>query len=328
MFEIISFVIILIILLYLSGWFSSSESALTDISSSQIATLRKGKQKNVQYLIYLKQNMDRTLITILFGNNVVNIALSSIAAILAESLFHAIGVSIMIGIITFLIVIFGEISPKSKAIIHPQKVALKRARIIFWIMKLLHPIIMFLLIISKQFLSKKDRKKQNLLISDDSIKDLATLGEHQGIIKKIEKELIHQVFNFGDRKISDILIPIQKVFTVNFGDDLLEIQKKISQQGFTRVPVLKKQKVVGVIYSKDLILRQTLTLNSLMRKPFFVNFENDISDIFLQMKKKRVHLAIVRDKTKNHIGIVTMEDILEELVGNIYDEFYDQKFGK
>ncbi|MCF7794380.1 MAG: hemolysin family protein [Candidatus Cloacimonetes bacterium] len=326
---IVIFAVSIFILLFLSGWFSSSESALTDIDSSQIATLQSNKTKNIDYLIYLKKHMDKTLITILLGNNVVNILLSSLAALLADQLFHTLGVSIMIGVITFLVVIFGEISPKSHAIMNPEEVALKRSKAIYILMKITAPIIWLLLMISRYFTRRsKNNTSENLLINDKNIKDLATLGEHQGVIKKIEKDIIHQVFNFGDRKIIDIVIPMQKVFAIQLKDNFQAAKHKIAEKGFTRIPVMHKNRIVGIIYSKDLIAVQKGSIKKLMHKPYFVRSQCDITDIFLNMRKRKVHLAVITNQEKEHIGIVTLEDILEELVGNIYDEYYDKKFGK
>ena len=301
---------------------------MTNLSSARIAEMRTKNEKNVRYIIELKKNMDRTLITILLGNNIVNIILSTIAALIANALFHAVGVSIMVGIITFLIIIFGEITPKHNAIIDSKKVAQKNARTVYYLMRLLNPIIILFIMISRRIIGFRGKTKADigLFVSDESIKGLATLGEEEGVIKSIERDIIHKVFSFGDKKIEDIMVPMDNVFYLEKNYYMQRVKEIIFQHGFTRVPVInKKKKVIGVVYSKDLIGKERGRVKSLMRPPFMVSAISDVTDIFHAMKRRRIHMAIVGDNKGNHIGIVTLEDILEELVGEIHDEYSDLK---
>ena len=323
----------MIILIYLSGWFSGTETALTNLNAYDIAEMKKKNEKNVEYIIKLKEDMDKTLVTILIGNNIVNIVLSSIAAIIANELFHTIGVSIMVALITFLIIIFGEITPKSNAIWDTNKVAKKNAKTIYYLMRVLMPLVIFFMVISRNLvrLTGKKLTKTNLLISDDSIKNLATLGEEKGVIKKIERDIIHQVFVFGDRKIEEIMVPIKDVFHFDINLDISDASKQIANRGFTRIPVIDKEnndEIVGILYSKDIIEKEKGPIKPLLRKPYIVNSQSDITDVFSAMKKKRMHIAIVKNSNGTIIGIVTLEDILEELVGEIYDEYFETKYKK
>jgi CBS domain containing-hemolysin-like protein len=292
----------------------------------------KKKKKNLKYVLRLKQDMDRTLVTILIGNNIVNIVLSAIAALVANKLFGGWGVSIMIGVITFLIIIFGEITPKSHAINNSEKISRNRAFILYALSLVLFPIILIFLFLSRWIIALTGgvRRRRNLLISDDTIKSIATLGLEQGIIKKIERDIIHRVFIFGDRKIEEVMVPMPKVFTFKKDYDVPKASEKLAKGGFTRVPVVDavKKKIVGIIYTKDLVEKNEGFIKPLMHKPVIVTKGTDITEVFRRMKKRRVHMAVVKDMKGKHIGIVTLEDILEELVGEIYDEYFEVKYGK
>ena len=319
---------LIIILIYLSGWFSGTETAITNIDNSQLANIRRSGDRRGWYVIELRKNMDRTLITILVGNNIVNIVLSSVAALFANSLFHALGVSIMIGIITFLIIVFGEITPKSKAIIESKKISLRRARILYYLGQILTPFISLFQMISRNVirLSGNKPRKGNMLLTDQSIKDLASLGEEEGVIKRIERDIIHKTFAFGDRKIKEIMVPMHDVFHIDRDLTTRQAIKVISKSGFTRIPFIgPRGKVEGLIYSKDLLGKGSGKLSNYVRPAIFVGHNTDITDAFKVMKNKRIHMAIVIGPKGDHIGVVTLEDILEELVGEIYDEYFKDK---
>jgi putative hemolysin len=230
-------VIVMVILIYLSGWFSGIETALTNLDDAEIAQMRKRKAKNIDYIVKMKRDMDRTLVAILIGNNVVNILLSVIAALVADTLFQTVGVSIMVGVITFLIIIFGEITPKSNAIMDSQKVAMKKGKKIYYLMKFLSPAITFFMGISRGIikLTGGSVRLENMLVSDQSIKDLATMGEEEGVIKAIEKDIIHSVFGFGDCKTITVMVPMSKVFTLNMNYNAKNAAKIMSEHGYSRV---------------------------------------------------------------------------------------------
>jgi CBS domain containing-hemolysin-like protein len=322
-------ILFMVILIFLSGWFSGSETALTNLSPAEVARMKRDNEPNVEFILKLKTNMEKTLITILIGNNIVNIVLSSVAALIANELFAEIGVSVMIGVITFLVIIFGEITPKNSAIFNSKKVAVRNARIIFYLSVVLTPLIILFSKISKvliRLIGGKERSR-NLFATDDSIKDLASLSEEEGIIKPIEREIIHRVFIFGDRKVRDAMVPMKEVFCLDDDIPVDNVKSSIAIHGFTRVPVMGDDgRILGIIYSKDLIMAEDIEIPSLMRKPFLVREEAEITEVFTQMKSKRIHLAVVENGIGEHTGIVTLEDLLEEVVGELQDEYYEKKF--
>ncbi|MFW9880318.1 MAG: CNNM domain-containing protein, partial [Candidatus Thorarchaeota archaeon] len=236
---ILILVLFMIILIYLSGWFSGTETALTNISVSEIAEMKRKKEKNFDFIMKSKRDMDRTLVAILIGNNVVNILLSSVAAVIANELFQTIGVTIMVFVITFLIIIFGEITPKSNAIWDTKKVAQNNSKPIYYLTRTLSPLITMFMGITKGLirLTGKKIEKKGLLVTDEKIKSLATLGEEEGIIKGIERDIIHNVFLFGDRKIKEIMVTMDNVFSLQEDLSVVDASNLVAQGGFTRIPV-------------------------------------------------------------------------------------------
>jgi len=318
---------IMVLLIFLSGWFSGSETALTHLTPSSMAGIRSGKDRRSRCLVRLKKDMDRTIVTILIGNNLVNILLSSISALFANALFNEVGVTVMVGAITFLIIVFGEITPKSYALRNPRAVSLRNAVPIHILSTVLFPLVRLFHLISGGilFLLGQREKKKGLLVTDQEIRDLATLGVEEGLIKNIEKDLIHGVLTFGDRKVSEVMIPMRDVFFMDRDMDIETARKVLSKGGFTRVPFIGPEgRITGLIYSKDL-LNASGNIRKLMKPVIAVRDREDITDLFRKMKRSRIHMAVVENDKGDHVGIITLEDLIEEMVGEIYDEFYPQK---
>ncbi|HOP09519.1 MAG TPA: hemolysin family protein [Candidatus Methanofastidiosa archaeon] len=319
----------IIVLLYLSAWFSRAETALTLTTSAQIASMSEAGI-NVSHLIYVKKDLNRAIVAILIGNNVVNVMLSALTALVANAFFRVWGVTVAVGILTFVLIVFGEITPKSHAVMSHERVAVKNSHKLYVLLRVLGPVISFLMMLSDYVLrAAGERVERNrMLFSDDAIKDLATLGEQEGAIKPIEKDIIHNVFSFGDLKIRDIMLPIEKVVTVKDNTDIEKAKQAVIDHGYTRIPVEDVSgDIIGVMYSKDILAAVEGAAREWMREPFYIPESEDITTVFDQMKRDRVHIGIVRDKDFRVIGIVTLEDIIEELVGSIRDEFYEQHKG-
>ncbi|RLF69095.1 MAG: hypothetical protein DRN57_01860 [Thermoplasmata archaeon] len=331
LFTMLFLLIFMIVLIFLSGWFSGSETALTNLTAVDIANMERRKDRNVRYIIKLKKRMDRTLITILIGNNLVNILLSSVAALVANELFAEIGVSVMIGVITFLVIVFGEITPKNSAIFDSTRVAGRNARAIYYLSMAIYPLVSMFRWISTTIIKLTGGKEKGeaLFASDESIRDLAALSEREGNIKPIEKKIIDGVFKFGDRKVRDTMVPMDNVFCLDDDMGLEGIKASIKEHGFTRVPVMgDDHRVKGILYSKDLLMISEEDIPSVIRKPFTVGDHEDLTDVFDRMRKERVHLAIVENEKGEHTGVITLEDLLEELVGELHDEYFEKKYSR
>lgn len=321
-------ILVMFVLLLLAGWFAGSETALTNLSPGRLARIRMEKKKGSRHLQLVKKDMDRNLVTILVLNNIVNIVLSSIAALFANALFDTVGVSLMIGLITFLIIVFGEIVPKSIAMIDTERISLGHARPLHYLTKAFTPMVLLLVGISRTVIRIRGRKprKTGVLVSDQDIKDLVTLGESEGTIKSIEREIIHQVFNFGDRKVKDVMVPMEEVFMVREDLPVEKGKTLLSSKGYTRVPFMGKNGVItGIIYSKDLLGKNRGRLSGYARDLFTLRSDLDLTKAFGIMKKNRTHLAIVVSRDEKHIGIITLEDMIEGIVGDIYDEYFIEK---
>jgi CBS domain containing-hemolysin-like protein len=317
--------IIVLILIYLSGWFSSTETALTNLNLIDILSLDK-TDPNTKYVNKLYKNLDLSIITILVLNNIVNVLLSVLPVIFLAVIFNEFQISILIGILTLIIILFGDIIPKSQAISHKKHLILKRAKITYFLFISIKPLIVFLIYISKQINKlAKSSSPAISLINDEVIKTITHLSHKSGNIKKIEKNIITNTLHFGDLQVNEIMIKKNKVFCINEDLSIDKARKFVINKPYTRIPFIKNKKVVGILNAKDLLKNNKIYISQLIKTPFIVSELDEISKVFIKMKKKKTHLAIVYDKKLVFKGIITLEDILETIVGDIKDEFYFQK---
>ena len=321
--------ILLIILLILSGFFSSSETALFSISRTKARHLAKLPGKANALIKRMKDDPHRLLSTILIGNNVVNVAASAIAAQLAIDLFkdynigsaatYAIGSVTLV--MTFLILVFGEVLPKSIATRNCILIARIVIYPIYWCSIFFRPIVLFL-----DFIPKITGKiKQTPSVTEEELMTFVEVVEEEGEIKEQEKELIHNIFEFDDTNASEIMTPRADMFVID-ADQPLDL-KTITDSGFTRIPVIEESidKVVGILNVKDLLAyhakgEDIRDVRQAMRPPYFVPEHKKLDSLLAQFKKRKTHMAIVVDEHGGVSGLITLEDALEELVGEIRDE--------
>lgn len=316
----------LTLLMYSSAYFSSAEIAITTLSNVDVGDMLLKNEKNARYVDYLWKNIEDTLALIALANNVVNFTISSVSTALAIYAFGELGIAIAIGVVTFVVLEFGEITPKAYASLNAERVAKKRAKTIYYMLRGLNPLVQTLLLsgkgMIKLFGGKTERDDE--VVTEDDIKTMATLGAKDGTVEAIEEEIIHRVFKFGDVFVKDVMIPRSKVFTLGHKATIRRAKRAAVATGHSRIPVIdrKAKRVVGVLYSKDLIGKNPrLRVEKLIRKPFMVRETTKAALLFGVLKEKRVHLAIVRNRRSKMVGIVTLEDLLEEIVGEILDEY-------
>jgi CBS domain containing-hemolysin-like protein len=314
-------VIVLIILLVLSGFFSSAETSLFSISRSKARYLAKQKGKANQLIHRMKNNPHRLLSTILIGNNVVNIAASALATKLALQLFPDFAVGLATGAMTFLILVFGEVFPKSVAT--NNNVLIARAIILplYWFSLLCRPIVFLLDFIPKL----SGRIKKTPSVTEEELMSFVEVVREEGEIKEEEQKLIHRIFEFDDTNASEIMTPRADMFVIE-ADAPLDLIA-IAEQGFTRIPVIEKtiDNVIGILNVKDILTHQAKNkelpdVRQLMRPPYFVPEHKKLDSLMQQFKKRKNHMAIVVDEHGGVSGLITLEDALEELVGEIRDE--------
>ncbi len=320
--------IVLIILLLLSAFFSSAETALTTANRIRMRTLADEGNKRAARVLKITDDSGKMLSAILIGNNVVNLSASSIATSLAIKLFGSVGAGIATGILTILILIFGEISPKTLATIHAEKLAMGYSGIIQFLITALTPVIFIINKLSMTFLQllRVDPNKSSSTLTEAELKTIVDVSHESGVIETGEREMIHNVFDFSDALAKEIMTPrIDMTFvrSDNTYHDILEIYR---EDHYTRIPVYEDttDNVIGILNMKDLLLYEDIghfAVKNIMREPFFTYEQKNTAELFLEMQSKSINLAIVLDEYGLTAGMVTMEDLLEEIVGDIHDEY-------
>ncbi len=319
-------IVSLVALLFLSALFSSAETAFTHIDLLKVKYLVSTGNKRAKTLEKLKNDPERTLTTILIGNNLVNISASSIATSLAIDFFGSKGIGVAVGVMTFLILVFGEITPKSYAIRKAESLALFVAPLFDFLSKIFYPINIAFNGISNLFLGKN--VKNTPTFTEDEIKTLIDVGEEEGTIAEDEKEMITSIFEFGDTRIKEVMIPRVDIVCAEAEETLKEVLNKAIKAGCSRLPVYKDtvDNIVGILYVKDLLkyLKDgnfNVSADKIKREAYFIPETKRADDLLREMQKKRVHMAIVISEYGGVMGLVTLEDLLEEIVGEIFDEY-------
>lgn len=325
-------IILIIFLLLFSGFFSGSETALFSLSLVQRERLKKGSTKKAKLIKKLLSQPKRLIVTILIGNDMVNITASVIAAYLFVSIFgKEYGRWVTIGVMTPLTLIFAEIIPKTLFIVHNEKIAPSVSLPITSFSKLITPL-RFLFEKTADIIIKIlgfEKQQINPPIMENDFLEMVDLSHEDGELNVSERDLIHNVFEFSDTKVFEVMTPIDKMFSIPHNMKSGDIVRDVKGSLHSRVPVYKNKhsNIVGILYAKDLlkvnlekVKDQTNLLPKLWRKAYFIGEGQKIDKLFYLLKKKRTHMAICLDKTGKVSGLITMEDILEELFGEIYDE--------
>lgn len=325
-------IVLLVILIILSGFFSASETALMSLSRIRIRHMVDEGVKGSKLLEKLLEDPNKLLGGILIGNNIVNIGASSLASTLAFRIFGDGGVALATGVMTILVLIFGEITPKSLAKQNAEKVSLAVAPIINVVVTVFRPLVWLFSSVSSLIvkLLGGDLNKSEPFITEEELKTMVDVSEEEGVLEVEEKEMIFNVFEFGDLQVKDIMVQRVNVVAVNATSTYEEVLKVIKEEQFSRIPVYNESidDIVGVLNVKDLILldsdEKNFNVTEYMREPFRTFEFKKITELFSEMKTTRNHIAVVLDEYGGTVGIVTIEDLIEEIVGDIEDE-YDER---
>ncbi|NYT06646.1 MAG: HlyC/CorC family transporter [Methanomicrobiales archaeon] len=312
--------------LVLSAFFSSSEVALISITRAKVRTLVNEGKKGSQSLSALKETPNRFLIAILIGNNVVNVAAAAIATAVTISIFGNIGVGIATGIVVILLLFFGEIGPKIYAARNTEKLALAVAKPVNILSKILSPVIWAIEKITGRF--GASAAMGETMVTEEEIKEWIEVGKEEGTIEQEEREMLYSVLEFGDTLTREIMTPRVDVALIEDIRTLDEAMQLFNETGFSRIPVYHDSvdNIIGILNIKDVFStvfagKRTVPIKELMYDPFFVPETKKIDDLLKELQVRKVQIAIVLDEYGSFVGIVTVEDILEELVGDILDEF-------
>lgn len=321
-------IIVLVILLLLSAFFSSAETALTTVNKIRMRTLAEDGNKRAAKVLAVTDNSAKMISAILIGNNIVNLTASSIATMLATKLFGSMGAGIATGILTLLILIFGEISPKTLASLHAEQISLAYAGIISFFMKLLTPLIFLMNTLSMVFLKllHVNPNDSNLVMTENELRTIMDVGHESGVIETEEHEMINNVFDFTDAEAKEIMIPRIDMTFVSVDATYQELLSIYRETRYTRLPVYEESNdnVIGILNVKDLLLcedQDTFSIRDIMRDPFFTYEHKNTAELFSQMQESSINIAIVLNEYGTTAGLITMEDLLEEIVGEIHDEY-------
>ena len=322
--------IILAVLILLSALFSSAETSLTTSNKLKIQSLADQGSKRARILLKISEDSGKMLSAILIGNNLVNNAATALTTSLIIQLFGNSAVGIATGVITLLILIFGEISPKTLATIHPEKMALLYAPLIHFLMKIFTPVIFIVnkLSMGVLFLLRVNPDQKVNTMTEHELRTIVDVSHEDGVIESEEKEMIYNVFDMGDAKAKDIMVPRVHVTFADINSTYDELIEIFREDKFTRLPIYEEttDNVVGTINMKDLLLynyndKKEFHVRDILREAYFTYEYKSISELLVEMRQASINIAIVLDEYGETAGLITLEDLLEEIVGEIHDEY-------
>jgi putative hemolysin len=319
-------------LMVLSGFFSSSETALFSLTRAQIDEIAERRDSAARLLASLLQDPRRLLIVLLTGNTIVNIAAATIAALVTgQALGQSGNVSWIVFVlqvlaVTLIILTLGEVLPKLTVIRDPLRWSLRVARPVTAVGWLLTPVLKVLLPFTDFVARTLGVERRRLWVSEEEIKTLVEVGEERGVLEKSEKELIHSIFEFGDTTVREIMVPRTDMICLDVSTPLTGMLDTVHSSQHTRIPIFDGSidNIVGILHTKDLLLHypfdENFRLRSILRKPSFVPETKLISELLRQFQTQRLHMTIAVDEYGGTAGLVTLEDVIEEIVGEIQDE--------
>ena len=325
-------VLVIVILLGLWAFFSSAETALMACNKIRMKNLAEDGNKKAAKVLQVTENQPKMLSAILIGNNLVNLSASALATVFATNTFGSGAVGLSTGILTLLVLLFGEITPKGIASQKSDDIALAYAGYVYFLMQILTPVIYCINLLSQgvQRLLRIDLSKKQDAITEEELRTLVDMGHEEGVIETDEKKMITNVFDFGDQVAKDIMIPRVEMTCVDVETDFQEVLEIFRKERYTRMPVYEEDtdNVIGILNIKDVFLKgqeRNFSLRSLMRQPLFTFELKKVSKLLNEMRKSSSNVAIVLNEYGSCVGMITLEDMLEEIVGDIHDEYDEEE---
>lgn len=318
-------IVVLITLIGFSAFFSASETAIISMTEVKVRTLLESEKKGAKALHRLKENPRRFLITILIGNNLVNIGAAALGTLIATEAFGSAGIGIATGILTLAILVFGEITPKSYATAHNEKISLLVARPIELLSYVFVPLVVPFEKLTSFF--TKPSTGQTPLVTEEELKTMIEVSAEQQVIEKHEMEFIKGALKSGDITAREVMTPRLRMFVLDSKISIKDAVDELIKSKYSRAPIIdgSKDKVVGIAYLKDLLTayrsrKGKLNIMEVARTPLFVSQKEVVGDLLRELQSKRAHMAIVVDEFGGVEGLLTLEDLVEEIVGEIVDE--------
>lgn len=324
--------IAIILMVLLSAFFSSAETAFTTVNRHRLRALSEEGNKTAARVLKLLENPSKMLSTILIGNNIVNITASALATTFTTKVFGNKFIGVSTGILTLVVLLFGEITPKTLATMYSERISLIYIHIIAPLNVILTPVIWFVDKLSNGifFILRIDKDKVSNPMTEGELRTIFDVSEEDGVIEKEEKSMINNVVDFGDSEAKDVMVPRADMSVISVDASFDEVIEAFGEDHYSRLPVCddSKDKIVGIVYLKDIFFFQNqgngnsgFSVRNIMREPFFVYEYQKTSSIMAEMRNRFVSLAIVLDEYATAIGLITTEDLIEEIVGEIRDEF-------
>lgn len=321
-------ILIVIGLLGLSAFFSSSETAMMSVNKIRVRTLADAGLSSAKILVKILDNQPKMLSAILIGNNIVNISASSLMTVFVTDVWGNAYVGVGTGILTLLVLLFGEITPKTTATLYSESMALKFAKPIYLLMQVLTPVIFIVdkLSLGVLRLLHIDPNKKQEAITEEELRTIVEVSHEEGVIQSDEKKMIYNVFDFGDSVARDIMVPRIDMTFIDVNSTYEEVLEIFRQEKYTRYPVFEEttDNVIGIVNIKDLILIENdkpFCLRDYLREPMYTYEFKKTAELMVELRKTLNNIAIVLDEYGATAGLITMEDMLEEIVGEIRDEY-------
>lgn len=328
--------VILVIMIILSAFFSASETAFSSVNLIRLRQYAEDNRPGAKRALSVAERFDEVLLAILIGNNIVNLASASLATIVATEVLNlgASGAPIATAVMTVLIIIFGEILPKSYAKENAESLALSIGTVYYYMIKIMKPIILIFMVL-KDFVAKLYSKKEDEpSVTEDELNVIIDTMEEEGVLQQDEVEMLQSVLDLSETFVKDIMTPRVDVIAVDVHDSTERVKNVFFEEKYSRIPVYDESRdnIVGILYERDLfsaIIEHGSTddvlIADVMRDPMYVSYTMRVSDLLTRLQLEKQHLAIVADEYGGPAGLVTMEDVLEEVVGEIYDEHDEEE---
>ena len=323
-------------MIILSAFFSASETAFSSVNLIRLRQYAEDGRSGAKKALNVAERFDEVLLAILIGNNIVNLASASLATIVATKVLHlgASGAPIATAVMTILIIIFGEILPKSYAKENSESLALAIGTIYYYMIIIMKPLIKIFMVL-KEFVAKLYRKKDDEpSVTEDELNVIIDTMEEEGVLQQDEVEMLQSVLDLSETFVKDIMTPRVDVIAVDVHDSTEHIKNVFLEEKYSRIPVYDESRdnIVGILYERDLFSAiiergstEDIVIADIMRDPMYVSYTMRVSDLLTRLQLEKQHLAIVADEYGGTAGLVTMEDVLEEVVGEIYDEHDEEE---
>ncbi len=314
------------VLVALSAFFSSMETAANSVSRARLQDMEEKDVKGSTKALKMLDEYDKTITTLLIGNNIVNIGASSIATVLCTKLVGDYGAAVSTGVLTLVILTFGEVLPKCYAKEQSEKLIVRFSSVIYALMVVLTPLSFLFIKLNNAAMKVSGGEKDTPTVTEDELKYIIESIEEEGVLEEAESEMVQSALEFDEKTVLEILTPRVDVVAINISDEPDEIRKTVVEERFSRIPVYEDaiDNIIGILHTRDYLEEMSRgeqpDVRALISEPFFVYKTRKLAALLSDFKRKRTHIAIVADEYGGMLGIVTMEDLLEELVGEIWDE--------